>query len=111
MKMYEAVLSQEKARVFVDQIFTKFDTDNSGEIDFKVGVDLAGKMAGEYFDPRNSCSQPTCLTPHHQRRNCAGLLKCMTRTPQVRLGGRPSLDICSRHHRCGRDGGYCGELV
>jgi Ca2+-binding EF-hand superfamily protein len=35
MEMYQAVLSEEKARVFVDQIFTKFDTDNSGEIDFK----------------------------------------------------------------------------
>ena len=37
MEMYQAVLSEEEARVFVDQIFTKFDTDNSGEIDFKVG--------------------------------------------------------------------------
>ena len=36
MEMYQAVLSEDKARVFVDQIFTKFDTDNSGEIDFKV---------------------------------------------------------------------------
>ena len=36
MKMYEAVLSQEKAQEFVDQIFKKFDSDNSGEIDFKV---------------------------------------------------------------------------
>ena len=36
MEMYQAVLSENKARVFVDQIFTKFDTDNSGEIDFKV---------------------------------------------------------------------------
>ena len=37
MEMYQAVLSEEKARAFVCQIFTKFDTDNSGEIDFKVG--------------------------------------------------------------------------
>ena len=36
MKMYEAILSQEKAKDFVDQIFNKFDSDNSGEIDFKV---------------------------------------------------------------------------
>ena len=36
MKMYEAILSQEKAKEFVDQIFKKFDSDNSGEIDFKV---------------------------------------------------------------------------
>ena len=36
IEMYQEVLSEEKARVFVDQIFNKFDTDNSGEIDFKV---------------------------------------------------------------------------
>ena len=34
--MYQAVLSQEKAKGFVDQIFGKYDMDNSGEIDFKV---------------------------------------------------------------------------
>ena len=34
--MYQAVLSQEKAKAFVDQIFGKYDTDKSGEIDFKV---------------------------------------------------------------------------
>jgi hypothetical protein len=37
MEMYQAVLSQEKAKAFVDQIFGKYDMDNSGEIDFKVG--------------------------------------------------------------------------
>ena len=37
MEMYRDVLSQEKANVFVDQIFGRYDTDNSGEIDFKVG--------------------------------------------------------------------------
>ena len=42
MEMYQAVLSEEKARVFVDQIFTKFDTDNSGEIDFKVSDAFIG---------------------------------------------------------------------
>ena len=36
MKMYEAVLSVDKAKEFVDNIFNKFDADNSGEIDFKV---------------------------------------------------------------------------
>ena len=36
MKMYEAVLSQEKAKEFVEKIFNQFDSDNSGEIDFKV---------------------------------------------------------------------------
>ena len=35
MKMYEAVLSQEKAKEFVEKIFNQFDSDNSGEIDFK----------------------------------------------------------------------------
>ena len=37
MEMYQAVLSEEKARVFVEHIFTKFDTDDIGEIDFKAG--------------------------------------------------------------------------
>ena len=40
MKMYEGVLSKEKAKEFVDQIFNKFDSDNSGEIDFKVCCNL-----------------------------------------------------------------------
>ena len=35
--MYSSVLSVAKATMFVDQIFTKFDTDNDGSIDFKVG--------------------------------------------------------------------------
>ena len=33
---YAAVLPEAKAKVFVDQIFAVFDTDNSGSIDFKV---------------------------------------------------------------------------
>ena len=37
MDMYSSVLSVAKATMFVDQIFTKFDTDNDGSIDFKVG--------------------------------------------------------------------------
>ena len=40
MEMYLAVLSEAKAKVFVDQIFAKFDTDSSGEIDFKVSFTL-----------------------------------------------------------------------
>ena len=36
MDMYAAVLPGKKAKVFVDQIFVKFDTDCSGTIDFKV---------------------------------------------------------------------------
>ena len=37
MDMYSSVLSIAKATMFVDQIFEKFDTDNDGSIDFKVG--------------------------------------------------------------------------
>ena len=36
MEMYSAVLSVKKAEIFVDQIFSKFDTDENGSIDFKV---------------------------------------------------------------------------
>lgn len=36
LEMYSSVLSVAKATMFVDQIFTKFDTDNDGFIDFKV---------------------------------------------------------------------------
>ena len=34
--MYIDVLSNAKAKQFVNQIFSKYDTDNSGSIDFKV---------------------------------------------------------------------------
>ena len=37
MDMYSSVLSIAKATMFVDQIFKKFDADNDGSIDFKVG--------------------------------------------------------------------------
>lgn len=36
LEMYGAILQGTKAKVFVDQIFAKFDSDNSGSIDFKV---------------------------------------------------------------------------
>lgn len=36
MDMYASVLAGAKAKTFVDQIFQKFDSDNSGSIDFKV---------------------------------------------------------------------------
>ena len=36
LEMYSSVLSVAKATMFVEQIFTKFDTDNDGTIDFKV---------------------------------------------------------------------------
>ena len=40
MDMYSSVLSIAKATMFVDQIFAKFDTDNDGYIDFKVGQSM-----------------------------------------------------------------------
>ena len=36
LEMYTAVLSLRKATLFVDDIFSKYDKDNSGTIDFKV---------------------------------------------------------------------------
>ena len=36
LDMYTAILSIVKATMFVDQIFSRFDQDNSGTIDFKV---------------------------------------------------------------------------
>ena len=36
MDMYSAVLSVQKATIFVEQIFKKFDSDLNGSIDFKV---------------------------------------------------------------------------
>ena len=38
MEMYTSVLPPEKAKVFVDQIFLKFDSDKSDTIDFKVFI-------------------------------------------------------------------------
>ena len=38
IKMYSSVLTVEKAAIFVDQIFSTFDTDNNGNIDFKVAT-------------------------------------------------------------------------
>ena len=38
MDMYASVLPGKKAKVFVDQIFVKFDSDGSGAIDFKVSL-------------------------------------------------------------------------
>ena len=36
LDMYSPVMPDKKANAFVDQVFSKFDTDNSGTIDFKV---------------------------------------------------------------------------
>ena len=36
LDMYNAVLSVSKATTFVEVIFSQFDTDNNGQIDFKV---------------------------------------------------------------------------
>ena len=38
MDMYGSVLPGMKAKTFVDQIFQKFDSDDSGTIDFKVAI-------------------------------------------------------------------------
>ena len=38
MDMYGSVLPGMKAKTFVDQIFQKFDSDDSGTIDFKVTI-------------------------------------------------------------------------
>ena len=52
MEMYQAVLSQEKAKAFVDQIFGKYDMDNSGEIDFKVRNKSSRKRSSfSFFSP------------------------------------------------------------
>ena len=40
MEMYTSVLPPEKAKVFVDQIFLKFDSDKSDTIDFKVFIEV-----------------------------------------------------------------------
>ena len=40
MEMYSSVLTGTKSRTFVDQIFQKFDSDNSGSIDFKVFISI-----------------------------------------------------------------------
>ena len=39
LDMYNAVLSLSKATKFVEDIFLQFDTDQNGQIDFKVGLD------------------------------------------------------------------------
>ena len=50
LKMYIDVLSNDKAKKFVEQIFSKYDTDNSGAIDFKVGV---VHHTGSYYGTEN----------------------------------------------------------
>ena len=53
--MYIDVLSNAKAKQFVNQIFSKYDTDNSGSIDFKVqfGTAYNWKMKCCSTSPRN----------------------------------------------------------
>ena len=48
MDMYSSVLSIAKATMFVDQIFVKFDTDNDGYIDFKVGQNMREPFIWRY---------------------------------------------------------------
>lgn len=47
--MYIDVLSNAKAKQFVNQIFSKYDTDNSGSIDFKEFM-MATTMSGDPTD-------------------------------------------------------------
>ena len=61
MEMYEAVLPGKKAKVFVDQIFVKFDRDLSGTIDFKASVKRVSLCLHNLrISLRSLCSPPTC---------------------------------------------------
>ena len=77
--------------MFVDQIFTKYDTDNDGTIDFKVGSQNyvkvhRSKVASVHNvpGPRSLCWPPTLTrTPTRPRRSCGGLSKFTTRIHRV----------------------------
>lgn len=57
MDMYSAVLPGMKAKTFVDQIFQRFDSDNSGSIDFKVNNTVENVQIRNLISSlsRNSC--------------------------------------------------------
>ena len=61
MEMYASVLPPEKARVFVDQIFLKFDSDKSDTIDFKV------KTISDLCQQRLVCFRSLCWQQICQR--------------------------------------------
>ena len=77
--------------MFVDQIFTKYDTDNDGTIDFKVGSQnyvkvQRSKVASVHNvpGPRSLCWPPTLTrTLTQPRRSCGGLSKFTTRIHRV----------------------------
>ena len=85
MEMYSSVLTGTKSRTFVDQIFQKFDSDNSGSIDFKVFISRV-KITFRHWKSlfiviplkcvRSSCWPLTCLRLATLRRNWDGLSKC-----------------------------------
>ena len=86
MEMYSSVLTGTKSRTFVDQIFQKFDSDNSGSIDFKVFPFHEFKEPLKIFCSvfiiihecvRSSCWPLTCLRRATLKRNWDGLSKCM----------------------------------
>ena len=63
MEMYGAVLPPEKAKVFVDQIFLKFDSDKSDTIDFKVYT----YTISELYQQRLVCFRSLCWQQICQR--------------------------------------------
>ena len=71
MEMYSSVLTGTKSRTFVDQIFQKFDSDNSGSIDFKVFISVVKKPLKilNLECVRSSCWPLTCLRLATLRRN------------------------------------------
>ena len=79
MEMYSSVLTGTKSRTFVDQIFQKFDSDNSGSIDFKVFISVVKKPLKilNLECVRSSCWPLTCLRLATLRRNWDGLSKCL----------------------------------
>ena len=61
--MYINVLSNAKAKQFVNQIFSKYDTDNSGSIDFKVylclkKVDICQPFFSGIYDGDHDVRRP-----------------------------------------------------
>ena len=65
MEMYGAVLPPEKAKVFVDQIFLKFDSDKSDTIDFKVKVETF--IISDLYGQRHICFRSSCWQQICQR--------------------------------------------
>ena len=78
LDMYSPVMPDKKANAFVDQVFSKFDTDNSGTIDFKVRFKMK-----TLIHCRSSCLPPMWRRPRAQRTSSGRRSKCTTGTDQV----------------------------